>query len=50
MRDKFNNQQQKMIELFDGLSDNDLSYLEIEIQQIIINFKWQNYTFKFFII
>ena len=34
----------EIIELIDELSDFDLTYLEIDVLQVIINFKWQNYT------
>ena len=39
----------KIIELFDDLSDLDITYLDIELLQVIINFKWKEYTFKFFL-
>ena len=47
INDKFSVDQ--IIELIDELSDFDLSFLEIEVLQVIINFKWQTYTQKFFI-
>ena len=38
----------QIIVLIDELSDFDLTYLEIESLQVIIDFKWDTYTKKFF--
>jgi hypothetical protein len=39
-KDPKNKKPQYIIKLFDELSDIDISYLEIELLQVIINFKW----------
>ena len=39
----------RIIVLIDELSDYDLTYLEIESLQVIINYKWDSYTKKFFL-
>lgn len=38
------NKVQQIIKLFDELSDKDISYLDIELLQVIIDFKWDQYT------
>lgn len=39
----------KMIEFIDELSDIDLSFLEIEVLQVIVDYKWITFTKQFFI-
>ena len=38
----------EIIQLFEELSDNDITYLDIELLQVIIDFKWNNYTLNYF--
>ena len=40
---------EKIIQLFDELSDKDITYLDIELLQVIIRFKWDKYTYKYFL-
>jgi hypothetical protein len=40
---------QEDLSFVDDLSDNDISYLDIELLQVIINFKWTNYTYNYFL-
>ncbi len=38
----------QLIEFIDDFSDNDLTNLEIEVLKVVINYKWNTYTFKYF--
>ncbi len=38
-----------MIEVIDELSDNDLTFLDIEVLQVIVDYKWITYTRDYFI-
>ena len=38
----------EFMKIIDEISFNDLSFLEIEVLQAIINFKWETYTKNFF--
>jgi len=43
-----NDSSKSMIQIIKELSETDISYLEIEVLQAIIKFKWEKYTRMFF--